>query len=223
MFELVAKIVPILLVDILNPVLFAMLVAAAGSARPIANSSAMLAGHTLAYFVAGVAVALGFEQAAERLANPHHIDYAFSAALGAALLWIALDVKKDGAPVAREPEKALTPVGCLGIGAVVNFVGIPFALPYFAVVDQIVGADLPLANSLGVLAIYNIGYAVPFVVVPAAVAISVEQARPLLEKINGGLGKLSDIAMPWMFGLLGLVLVADSAAYWFSGKGLIQF
>lgn len=223
MFDLIPKIVPILLVDILNPALFAMLVAAAGSARPIANSSAILAGHTLAYFVAGVAVAFGFEQVAERLANPHHIDYALSAALGVALLWIALDVKKGGAPVAREPEKALTPVGCFGIGAVVNFIGIPFAIPYFAVVDQILGANLSLANSLGVLGIYNIGYAVPFVVVPAAVAISGEQARPLLEKINGHLGKLSDIAMPWMFGLLGLVLVADSAAYLIAGEGLIQF
>ena len=223
MFDLIPKIVPILLVDILNPVLFAMLVAAAGSARPIANSFAMLVGHTLAYFVAGVAVAFGFEQVAERLANPHHIDYALSAALGVALLWIALDVKKGGAPVAQEPEKALTPAGCFGIGAVVNFIGIPFALPYFAVVDQILGADLSLANSLVVLAIYNIGYAVPFLVVPAAVAISGDEAQPLLEKINGVLGKLSDIAMPWMFGLLGLVLVADSAAYVLTGEGLIQF
>ncbi|NCF14555.1 MAG: hypothetical protein GWP62_04540, partial [Gammaproteobacteria bacterium] len=56
----------------------------------------------------------------------------------------------------------------------------------------------------------------------AAVAISGEEARPLLEKINGHLGKLSDIAMPWMFGLLGLVLVADSAIYLFTGEGLIQ-
>lgn len=223
MFDLVPKIVPILLVDILNPVLFAMLVAAAGSARPVANSSAMLAGHTLAYFVAGVGVAFGFEQVAERLANPHHIDYALSAALGVALLWMALDVKKDGAPVAREPEKALTPVSCFGLGAVVNFIGIPFALPYFAVVDQILGANLSLANSLEVLAVYNIGYAAPFIVVPLAVAVSGEQARPLLETINGHLGRLSDIVMPWMFGLLGLVLVADSAAYVFTGEGLIQF
>lgn len=223
MLDLIPKIAPILLVDILNPVLFAMLVAAAGTARPIANSSAMLAGHTLAYFIAGVAVTFGFEQVSERLANPHHIDFALSAVLGVALLWIALDVKKDGAPVAREPEQALTPARCLGLGAVVNFIGIPFALPYFAVVDQILSADLPLANSLGVLAIYNIGYAVPFVVVPAAVAISGRQARPLLEKINAYLGRLSDIAMPWMFGLLGLALVADGAAYLFTGEGLIQF
>jgi threonine/homoserine/homoserine lactone efflux protein len=223
MFELIAKIVPILLVDFLNPVLFAMLVAAAGTSRPVANSSAMLAGHTLSYFVAGVGVALGFEQVAERLANPHDIDYGLSAALGIALLWMALRVKKDGAPAASEPEGALTPAGCFMFGAAVNFVGIPFAIPYFAVVDQILSANLSVAGSLTVLAVYNIAYAVPFIVVPVAVAISGEQAKPFLEKISGFLGKLSDIAMPWLFGLLGLVLVADSAAYLFSGEGLIQF
>jgi cytochrome c biogenesis protein CcdA len=223
MFELVAKIVPILLVDFLNPVLFAMLVAAAGTSRPVANSSAMLAGHTLAYFGAGVAIALGFAQVAERLANPRAIDFALSAIIGVALLWMALRVKKEGAPVANEPEQSLTPAGFFGFGAVVNFIGIPFALPYFAAVDQVLGANLSIAGSLSVLAIYNIGYAAPFVVVPVAVAISGEHAKPLLEKINGLLGKASDIAMPWVFGLLGLVLLADSAAYLYSGEGLIQF
>lgn len=223
MFELIAKIVPILLVDFLNPVLFAMLVAAAGSGRPVANSSMMLAGHTLAYFIAGVAVALGFEQVAERLANPKHIDYLLSAALGAALLWMALRVKKDGAPVASEPERALTPASSFAFGAVVNFVGIPFAIPYFAVVDQVLSADLSVVDSLMVLAVYNLGYAAPFVVVPVAVAASGEHARPFLEKVSGVLGKISDSVMPWMFGLLGVVLIADSAVYLFSGEGLIKF
>jgi len=40
---------------------------------------------------------------------------------------------------------------------------------------------------------------------------------------SGLLGKPSDLVMPWMFGLLGLVLLADSAAYLISGEGLIQF
>lgn len=223
MFELAVKIAPILLVDVLNPVLFAMLVAAAGAGRPVINSAAMLAGHTLSYFIAGVAVAHGFDQVAERLANPQHIDYLLSAVLGAILLRMALSVKKAGAPTAKEPEQALTPASAFGIGAVVNFVGIPFAVPYFAVVDQILGADLSAADSIAVLAVYNLAYAAPFLVVPVAVAIAGEHARPLLEKISGVLGRLSDAAMPWMFGLLGAALLADSAAYLFTGEGLISF
>ncbi|MCW8873629.1 GAP family protein [Pseudomonadota bacterium] len=98
-----------------------------------------------------------------------------------------------------------------------------FALPYFAVVDQILKAELSTAQSLTTLLIYNIGYALPFTVVPVMVAISGERAKPLLGKINGCLTKAADIAMPWMFGLLGLALLADSIAYFWRGEGLLQF
>ena len=223
MTDLFAVLVPILLVDVLNPVLFAMLVFAAGSGRPVGNSSAVLAGHTLAYFVAGVAIAHGMEQISDRLANPHRIDFVISGIVGVGLLLMVLPTKKQGAPKASEPEWELTPVKCLGLGAVINFVGIPFALPYFAVVDQVLKADLSTAGSLVVLAIYNLGYALVFIIVPAIVAVSGERAKPMLEKINDFIGKASDLLMPWLFAALGAALVADAVAYFYRGTGLIEF
>ena len=223
MTDLFAVLVPILLVDVLNPVLFAMMVFAAGSGRPVGNSTAILAGHTLAYFVAGVAIAHGMEQISDRLANPQRIDFVISGIIGAGLLLMVLPTKKQGAPKASEPEWELTPVKCLGLGAVINFVGIPFALPYFAVVDQLLKADLSVTGSVTVLAIYNLLYAAPFLVVPALVAVSGERAKPLLEKINGFIGKASDLLMPWLFAALGAALVADAVAYFYRGTGLIEF
>jgi cytochrome c biogenesis protein CcdA len=223
MTEVLPTLLPILLVDVLNPVLFAMLVFAAGSSRPVINSAAMLAGHTLAYLLAGVAISFGLEQGAERLANPQRIDFIISAVIGIALIFMAIPTKKNGAPTASEPEWELTPAKCIGFGAVINFVGIPFALPYFAVVDQVLKADLTMSESFATLVIYNLVYALPFLVVPILVAVSGESAKPLLEKINGYLTQAADFLMPWMFGLLGLALLADSVAYFWRGQGLIQF
>lgn len=223
MIDLFAVLVPILLVDVLNPVLFAMLVFAAGSVRPVGNSVSILAGHTLAYLLAGVGIALGMEQIADRLANPQRIDFVISGIVGIGLLLMVLPTKKQGAPEAAEPEWELSPLKCLGLGAGINFVGIPFALPYFAVVDQVLKADLSVAGSVSVLAIYNVLYAMPFVVVPAMVAISGERAKPTLQKINGFIGKASDLLMPWLFAGLGAVLVADAVAFFYRGAGLIQF
>jgi cytochrome c biogenesis protein CcdA len=223
MLELLPALFPILLVDILNPVLFAVMVFAAGSNRPVINSAAILAGHTLAYLVAGVAISHGIEQVAERLANPKPVDFIISGVVGLGLLWMVVRTKRDGAPVADEPEWELTPAKCLGFGAVVNFIGVPFALPYFAVIDQILKADFSTAESFTTLVIYNVSYALPFVVVPVIVAISGQSAKPLLEKINGFLARASDIVMPWMLGLLGLGLLADSIAYFYRGEGLWQF
>ena len=223
MIDLFAVILPILVVDVLNPVLFAMMVYAAGSGRPVANSSALLAGHTLAYFIAGVAIAHGMDRISDRLANPQHIDFVISGLVGIGLLFMVLPTRKKGAPTAAEPEWELTPAKCFGFGAIVNFVGIPFALPYFAVVDQVLKADLSMTGSLAVLGIYNLGYALPFVIVPAMVAVSGESAKPLLEKINGFIGKASDMLMPWLFAALGAALVADAIAYFYLGTGLIEF
>lgn len=223
MVDLLAVVLPILLVDVLNPVLFAMLVFAAGSNRPVSNSAAILAGHTLAYFVAGVGIAHGLEQISYRLANPQRIDFVIGGLIGIGLLLMVLPTKKGGAPAASEPEWDLTPGKCFGLGAIINFVGIPFALPYFAVVDQIAKSDLSAASSLTALAIYNLGYALPFLVVPVMVAVSGERAKPFLEKVNGYIARASDFLMPWLFGALGLAMVADSALYFYRGTGLFEF
>jgi len=223
MSDLLAVVFPILLVDVLNPVLFAMLVFASGSKRPVANSIAMLAGHTLAYFIAGIAVAMGMEQMSHRLANPQRIDYVVSGLVGIGLLLLALPTKRQGAPTATEPQRELSPVKCFGTGAVINFVGIPFALPYFAAVDQLLKAELTVAGSLTMLSVYNLCYAAPFAVVPMMVAISGERAKPLLERLNGFIGKASELLMPWLFAVLGLALLADCIAYFHRGTGLLQF
>lgn len=223
MIDLLPALVPVLLVDVVNPVLFAMLVFVAGSSKPVANSFSMLAGHTVAYFLAGIAVSLGVEQITSRLAEPHRIDFVISGIVGLGLVWAALSTKKSGAPEADEPEWELSPIRCFGFGAILNFIGIPFALPYFAAVDQILKAELSLTESLLALGAYNATYALPFLVVPVATAIAGESAKAMLEKINQFLVRASDILMPWMFLLLGLALVADAGAYFATGEGLIKF
>ena len=122
MLDLLPAILPILLVDVLNPVLFAMLVFAAGSRRPVLNSTSMLAGHTLAYCTAGIGVALGIETASERLANPEPVDFVVSGIVGVGLLWMVLPVKKSGAPSHDEPEWELTPSKCFGFGALIRLI-----------------------------------------------------------------------------------------------------
>ncbi len=223
MTELLPALLPILLVDVLNPVLFAMLVFAAGSSKPVVNSLSMLAGHTVAYFAAGIVVSLGIEQLSARLAEPQRIDFVISGILALGLVWAALSTKKSGAPEASEPDWELMPLFCFGFGAILNFIGIPFALPYFAAVDQILKADLAVAESLLALVAYNALYALPFLSVPVATAIVGDRAQPFLQRINQFIERAADLLMPWVFLLLGLALVADSAAYFLTGEGLIDY
>lgn len=220
MFELLPKLVPMLVVDVLNPVLFALLVVAVGTSKPFANSTALLAGHTLAYFFSGVIIALGLDQITDRLENPHRVDFVIELVLGLLLLWAASSSRDGKASEQKNPERELTPVYCLGYGAMVNFIGVPFALPYFAAVDQLLKANLPLESSVLVLAVYNIVYALPFVLVPIMVALMGEASKPILEKVNNLLVNLVDRAMPVLLLLLGAVLTVDALVVLITGEPL---
>jgi len=220
MTELFVVIPPLLLVDVLNPVLFAVLIFAADSSRPVLNSSALLLGHTLAYFVVGIVASFAVDAIAERLANPEPVDFGIELAVGLACLYAVLASRKGGASEPRNPAGELQPLQALIYGAIINFIGAPFALPYLAVVSQILDADLSTTAALLVLTMYNLAYALPFAIVPVLVLVMGDRAKPLLRRINEVLVRGADMLMPWLMLLLGLWLTADAVNYFVTGQPL---
>ncbi|MDJ0916993.1 MAG: GAP family protein [Woeseiaceae bacterium] len=218
MLELTLVLIPILLVDAVNPVLFALLVFATTTSWPIANSSALLIGHTIAYFAAGVAVSFGIDGIATRLENPQDIDFAIGSLVGVALVGAFFSIRTRKPAGAPEPAWEPTPLKCFGYGAVVNFIGLPFALPYLGAVSQIVQADLGPGPSLLALGAYNLGYAALFAIVPAAVAVAGERARPFLDSAGSKLERASDFIMPWLILALGLWLIVDAGYFFIVGR-----
>lgn len=220
MNEIWMALTPILLADMVNPVLFAFMVYAVSTQRPIINSTAILLGHTLAYFCAGFVIALGLERISVRLENPHNVDFIISLLIGILLLWVAFSSTKKTEKRNKEDSGELSPFTALGLGAVVNFVGIPFALPYFAALDQILKADLAMPEPLLILVSYNLLYALPFVIVPILVIAIGERSKPLLLRINDLLERFSSFLMPVLLFLVGAFLVSDAITYFVTGIGL---
>jgi cytochrome c biogenesis protein CcdA len=221
MTEVLAVITPLLLIDVMNPVLFAMLILAAGSNRPVANSSAMLLGHTLAYITVGVLVSFAVEKISHRLDNPQPLDYGIQIVLALACLYGALASRDGGASEPGKPLAELTALKCLAFGAVINFIGAPFALPYLAVIDQLASADIPVVAAWSLLLAYNLAYAAPFALVPLLVAVMGDRATPVLQKINDVMTRGADMLMPWILLLLGLGLLADAIVFFLTGSALI--
>ncbi|MBT8047459.1 MAG: hypothetical protein HKO99_10360 [Xanthomonadales bacterium] len=210
--------VPILLTDVVNPVLFAFLVYAAGSDRPVQLSSAMLLGHTAAYFSAGIVLALSMESIAAYLSEPHTVDFAIELVLGVVLIWLAIGSRKDTGQRPDEKAPKLNLLNCFTFGAVVNFIGIPFAVPYFAAIDQILKADFSATEAVLMLLAYNFIYALPFALVPVLSAVMGDAAKPLLMRVNDWLDKASSFLMPLLLGTIGLILLADAVIYFVTGK-----
>lgn len=221
MLELWTILIPILLADIVNPVLFAFMVYAVGSDRPLLNSISALLGHTTAYLSFGIGLAFAFDAISVRLSNPMPMDYGLGLLIGLLLLWVAW--LSRGSEKKKQPESrvtAVTPLKAFGIGAVINIIGLPFALPYFAALDQILKADLTVADSIIVIVGYNFGYALPFLLVPALAYLMGERSRPVLAKINEKVDKVSAYLMPVMLTLVGCVLVLDAVLFFVRGEGL---
>lgn len=117
MIETFGILIPFLIADVLNPVLFAFMVYAAGTQRPVVTSSAMLLGHTAAYFGAGIVIVLGLEKITHYLANPSSIDYLIALIVGLLLLWVAFPKAKK--PQTKRPEDSgsMTPLSAFGLGS----------------------------------------------------------------------------------------------------------
>jgi cytochrome c biogenesis protein CcdA len=218
--EIWAVLLPILLTDVVNPVLFAFMVYAAGTDRPVILSGSMLLGHTTAYFGAGIILAVFMEKIAAYFANPHTVDFVIGLILGLVLIWLAIGSRNDTGKRPDEELPQFTVVSAFGFGAVINFIGMPFAVPYFAAIDQILKADFSTTQALLILLAYNLVYALPFAIVPVLSAMMGEQARPVLAKVNAFMEKASGVLMPLLLGAIGLTLVADAIKYFITGSPL---
>jgi hypothetical protein len=220
---------PILFVDIANPVLLAALIVSLTSQKPFATSLTVLAGHAVAYFLVGSLIVLGpvdvlagwLSPFVDWFNNPAPIDYILGFVLGVLLLAVAWRWKVAPPAPSESNQRPVSGslVKAFGYGAVLNFIGIPFALPYFAFINQLykLGVDYKLTALL----FYNMAYTVPFLLVPLALVIFGHSALPALQLINKGVEKIAAFILPVIIGLLGLVMVVDALLFFATGKGLI--
>jgi len=228
MTTLIGYLIPIVIADVINPVLLAAVVYALASRRPYATSISVLAGWFSVYLLAGVILAEGIDWISARLASPGPIEFGVQLAVGALMLWVGIQAMRASAPprrTAKKPEfnesRGLGAGAAFLLGASINLIGLPFALPYFAAVDQIVKADPEYVTGLFVLVLYNILYILPFLMVIALQAIFRERSRPWLERLSYWMERLASVLIPGLLLLLGAALLVDAIVYFATGAPLI--
>ncbi len=227
MNELWAIGLPILVVDLANPVLLAAVIIALSAKRPYAMSMALIAGHMAAYFIAGVLILFGLADMLarllkpfmERLNNPVPADFIAGLLLGLMLVAVAWRWNIAPPPLDRKPmQKPGNVLSAFSLGAVINFVGMPFALPYFAFINALyrLDEDQKLINLL----VYNILYTLAFLLVPLALMVFGMSMMRLFRQLNERVAKSSAFVLPVMLGLLGMTLIIDAMRFFLTGRGL---
>lgn len=224
MLSLIVILIPILLTDIVNPVLLAAVIFALGSKKPLLNANAVLFGWLILYFIAGIILALGLESISEFLANPRPIDFYIETVVAILLLWLAFRCFKKEDPRKKQKDFGeadnLKTSSAFWMGVSINLIGLPFAIPYFAAIDQILKSDFEWFPALVLLLIYNLLYILPFALLLIIRLIYKEQSDGLFSSINAKMEKIGDVLLPIIMILISLALLTDAGMYFITSKPL---
>ena len=230
MLELILILVPIIAADAINPVLAAAVIFALGTQKPYRGAFWVLVGWFVVYFVAGLGLAIGLERITGFLANPRPIDFVIQIPIALGLIWFGYKVAREKEnprasqqiPQPTGSSHTLGPVAGFTLGATINVVGLPFAIPYFAAIDQILKVDLTASQAVSMLALYNALYILPFAALGLLRWMYRDTAAALFERVNARMEKVSAVVMPILLFLIGAVLLVDAVMFFTTGNPLIN-
>lgn len=216
MINLIFVLIPILIADLLNPVLFGGAVYSLGSTRPVINASGVLLSFFVTYFLAGLFIAVSLETLSDYFHLPLGFDYVLELIVAVLLFYFAWKQYKEGDQHLERKlrhDKGMTLWTACLLGAQINLVGLPLAIPYLAAIDQVLKADLRVAATIFVLLLYNIFYVLPFAFLILLRLIYKKESNVIFEKINYWMHSVCVKYMPLIFIFLGLLLVEDAVSY----------
>lgn len=220
MFRLVSLAVSIGLADSLNPSTIAPALYLAAGPRPRSAVTQFTLSVFAAYFAGGAVILLGPGQALLAIV-PHpgptaryiaEIVAGVVMLVGAGVLFgrrKTLARRELPAPSAEGKSSAL-------LGLTITVVELPTAFPYFAVIAAIVGSGVGLERQLIVLALYNVCFVLPLLLMIATLAIAGDRSERILTRARDLLQR------HWPALLAGLALLAGTFVTLLGITGLVS-
>lgn len=203
-------------VDSINPSALVVAIYLLSQPNVVARLLAYVAGILASYFALGCALMLGAGALFARFgaALDHPVAWRVQAALGALLLGFALFAPKRGPPAMRPPAaprgSGLAAMALLG--ATVTLLETVTALPYFGAVALMVGAGLPATVWVPLLLAYNLVFVLPPLLLLAPHLAFGSHLRGRYGRWQARLQAGAREALLWIFGIVGVGLLADAAA-----------
>jgi cytochrome c biogenesis protein CcdA len=159
-------------------------------------------------FLGGAAIALGPGEALFALVPKPNATtrYIIEAIAGAVVLVAAAVLWHRRISLARRELPSPSPDGksALWLGITIGAIELPTAFPYFAVIAAVVGSGFGPIRQLTLLAIYNIAFVLPLLIMIAILIIAPEKAAPILTRSRDWLQR------HWPVLLAGLALIVGA-------------
>jgi cytochrome c biogenesis protein CcdA len=212
--ELLPAIVGLAVVDSINPsalLATVVLLLRGRCARPLVV--VYLVAVLTTYFAIGMVLTLGLGLTPQAVIDSD-IAYLVQGVLGAVMLAYALVApghrRRRSSPEPARLPTAMRPLAVFALGMAVTVVELPTALPYLGAVGAITRADLPLAQWLPLLVLYNLIFVLPPLVLLAGHLLLGERADVVLGRLRDRLGRAAREGALWLLGLVGFFLLTDA-------------
>lgn len=206
MIRLLSLVVSIAFADSLNPSTVGPGLYLASGKHP---RSALIQFTTAVFavnFLGGAVVALGPGQAVLALVphTGHTARYILELIAGMVMLVGAAILWRRRTKLARHelPSPSAEGKSSFLLGLTIAGVELPTAFPYFAAIAAIVGSGLGVASQVIALAVYNIVFVLPLILMVITIMVAGDRAQPILEQGRDLLQR------HWPALLAGLALVA---------------
>ena len=216
MQALVLLVLGIALVDGLNPSTIAPALLLAVRGRGVILVALFTLGVFLPSLGAGALVVLGpgrwlLDLLPEIGAHTKHlleIGAGVALAALAVVLWIHRGRVASG--MSREPPGGAA--GAFGLGAGIILAELPTAFPYFAALAAIAGSSASLHGQLELVALFNVAFVLPLLVILGVRLVAGPRAEHVLEVVRSALSRYTGVVLPCAVGLLAAVLIVVGVA-----------
>jgi hypothetical protein len=98
-------------------------------------------------------------------------------------------------------------LGAAGLGAGIILAELPTAFPYFAALAAIVGSTANLAGQLELVALFNVAFILPLLVIIGVRAVAGPRADAVLELTRRAMERYAGVVLPCAVGLIAAVLL----------------
>jgi len=206
-----ALVIGIGLLDSANPATVVPALYLAAGPNGVKSVAGFLAGFAATNMALGVLIVLGPGEAVKRHL-PHadvHTKHVLELAAGGLLLLLAAALWWQRHRVSHHVAAGTKHLdrNSLLLGAGIAVVELPTAVPYFAAIAVVVGSGQPAANEVLLLAVFNLCFLLPVIVLLGLRMLAGERSRAWLFRLRGRIDAWLATLAPALVAVVGLALV----------------
>jgi len=206
--------------------------------NPLRNSIAYLAGLSVAYFLCGAAGYLAIDQLQVFLARyvpstasiPNAQYYRIELISGIAMTIIGIwyFLRKRNAPADRAQSmmvmrfKAMKGHSAFIMGAFISASSFPLSIPYIIALGKYAALHLAMHAALGNILLYNLGYALPMLVVLVLYLYARARTLDLPDTLHEKTRVLNVHLTTLAWAGVGLFSMVDAMCYFLMGQALVK-